>query len=74
MMYFCIFYFLIIVLHFSFPLLVLGNYKYLTLREGIQNYLQDNYPDFLNDILLADGFEEAFMGVAESFDNVPRAC
>ena len=46
----------------------------VTLREGIQNYLQDNYPDFLNDILLADGFEEAFMGVTETFGEEPRAC
>ena len=45
-----------------------------TLKEGRSNYIEDNYPDYLDDILLADGFEEAFMGVAESFDNVPRAC
>jgi hypothetical protein len=46
----------------------------VTIRDGISNYIEDNYPEYINDILLADGFEEAFIGVAESFDDAPRAC
>ena len=46
----------------------------VTLKEGINNYIEDNYPDYLDDILLADGFEEAFMGVTETFGAEPRAC
>jgi hypothetical protein len=41
---------------------------------NITNYLEENYPDYMNKILLADGFEEAFMGVVESFGNEPKAC
>lgn len=41
-------------------------------REYINNYLEENYPD--QEILLADGFEQAFMGVAESFGSAPKAC
>ena len=40
-------------------------------REYINNYLEENYPD--QEILLADGFEQAFMGVAESFGSAPKA-
>ena len=43
-------------------------------REWINNYIEENYPEQMNDILLADGFEEAFMGVVESFGSVPKAC
>ena len=39
----------------------------------IQTYLQENYPDE-KEILLADGFEDAFIGVVESFGNKPKAC
>jgi len=46
----------------------------VTVNDGVHNYLQDNYPDFIDDILLADGFEEAFMGVSESYGLKPRAC
>jgi len=41
---------------------------------NITNYLEENYPDYMNKILLADGFEEAFMGVVESFGTAPKAC
>lgn len=41
---------------------------------NITNYLEENYPDYMDKILLADGFEEAFMGVVESFGNEPKAC
>jgi hypothetical protein len=39
----------------------------------VQTYLQENYPDE-KEILLADGFEDAFIGVVESFGNEPKAC
>ena len=45
----------------------------VTVEEGIENYLQDNYPDFVDDILLADGFEEAFIGVSETYGKKPVA-
>jgi hypothetical protein len=41
---------------------------------NITNYLEEHYPHDLDKILLADGFEEAFMGVVESFDTAPKAC
>ena len=39
----------------------------------IQNYIEENYPDYMDKILLADGYEDAFMGVVESFGLEPRA-
>ena len=39
----------------------------------IENYIQENYPDHKDKILLADGFEDAFMGVVESFGSAPKA-
>ena len=41
---------------------------------GVANYLEENFPDNLDDILLADGFEEAFIGVMESKGSKPKAC
>ena len=41
---------------------------------NITNYLEEHYPHDLDKILLADGFEEAFMGVVESFGTAPKAC
>mgnify|MGYP003629011915 FL=1 len=46
----------------------------VTIKDGIQNYLEDNYQDFVDDILLADGFEEAFIGVSEVYGKKPVAC
>jgi len=40
----------------------------------ITDYLEEHYPHDLDKILLADGFEEAFMGVVESFGTAPKAC
>jgi hypothetical protein len=40
----------------------------------INNYLEEHYPHDLDKILLADGFEEAFIGVVESFGTEPKAC
>tara|TARA_B100000959_G_scaffold276043_1_gene330220 strand:+ start:607 stop:933 length:327 start_codon:yes stop_codon:yes gene_type:complete len=46
-----------------------------TLKEiNIEHYLEENYPDYLDKILLADGFEDAFIGVVESFGTEPKAC
>jgi hypothetical protein len=44
------------------------------MRNKITDYLEERYPHDLDKILLADGFEEAFMGVVESFGTVPKAC
>ena len=43
-------------------------------RKEITNYLEEHYPHDLDNILLADGFEGAFMGVVESFCSAPKAC
>ena len=40
----------------------------------IKDYLQECYPDEIDNILLADGLEEAFLGVVEVFGENPRAC
>ena len=42
--------------------------------QTIENYLSENYPDFLDKILLADGMEKAFVGVVETYGQEPRAC
>ena len=38
------------------------------------SYLEEHYNHDLDKILLADGFEEAFMGIVESFGTAPKAC
>ena len=43
-------------------------------RNKITDYLEEHYPHDLDKILLADGFEDAFMGVVESFGTAPKAC
>jgi hypothetical protein len=43
-------------------------------RTDIQNYLEESYPDYMDKILLADGFEDAFIGIVESFGVEPKAC
>ena len=40
----------------------------------ITDYLEEHYPHDLDKILLADGFEDAFIGVVESFGTAPKAC
>ena len=40
----------------------------------VTNYIEEYYSDYMDKILLADGFEDAFMGVVESFGTAPRAC
>ena len=44
------------------------------MKEDIVEYLQEQHPEIYADILLADGFEEAFMGVSYSFGSAPKAC
>ena len=39
-------------------------------REQIEDWIEENYPDY--EILLADGFDEAFVGIAVQF-NTPMA-
>jgi len=43
-------------------------------QKKITHYLEEHYPHDLDKILLADGFEGAFMGVVESFGTAPKAC
>jgi len=44
------------------------------MKNKITDYLEENYPHDLDKILLADGFEDAFIGVVESFGSAPKAC
>ncbi len=46
----------------------------MKVKETIQSYLVDNYPDEIEDILLADGLEEAFIGVTAGYGGITRAC
>jgi hypothetical protein len=43
-------------------------------RNRLTDYVEEHYPDYTDKILLADGFEDAFIGVVESFGNEPKAC
>lgn len=43
-------------------------------RKRIEDYLQEFWGHDLDKILLADGFESAFIGVVESFGIAPKAC
>jgi len=36
-------------------------------RKMIEQFIEEYYPDELNHILLADGFDEAFLGIGSSF-------
>lgn len=40
----------------------------------ITDYIEEHYPHDIDKILLADGFEDAFIGVVESFGSAPKAC
>ena len=44
------------------------------LNKHIADYLEEHYPHDLDKILLAEGFESAFLGVVESFGTAPKAC
>lgn len=39
----------------------------------ILDFIEENFSDFSKDILLADGFDDAFIGGGTSFNNVPVA-
>ena len=38
-------------------------------RNRLTDYVEEHYPDYTDKILLADGLEDAFIGVVESFYN-----
>ena len=40
----------------------------------LANYIEKHYPEIHSDLLLADGFEDAFIGVVESYGSAPKAC
>ena len=42
--------------------------------EEIATYIEENYPDHLDDILLADGLENALLGIIEGPHHHPVAC
>ena len=48
----------------------------MTKTKEINDFIEENYPDLWEsgDILFADGFEDAFVGVAESYGAAPKAC
>ena len=48
--------------------------RLLMTRKKIEHYLIESYPDSYEDILLADGFDEAFLGVVESNGSELKAC
>ena len=43
-------------------------------KSEIIDYIDFNYPDYSKDILIIDGFEEAFLGIVEGFNNKPVSC
>lgn len=43
-------------------------------NKEIQRIILDEYPDYAEDILLADGFEEAFLGMVKGASQEPKAC
>ncbi len=43
-------------------------------KSQIIDYIDFNYPDYSKDILIIDGFEEAFLGIVEGFNNKPVSC
>ncbi len=44
------------------------------MRNDIINFIEENYPHDKDNILLADGYEDAFVGVSETFGSIPKAC
>jgi len=43
------------------------------LRKAIEDYIEDRFPDHMKEILLADGFDEAFIGIGQAFTGNPVA-
>tara|TARA_Y100000310_G_scaffold305301_1_gene345303 strand:- start:291 stop:611 length:321 start_codon:yes stop_codon:yes gene_type:complete len=44
------------------------------MRDKITDYVEEFFPYDMDKILLADGFEEAFIGVTQSMGSMPKAC
>lgn len=42
--------------------------------KKIQQIILSEYPDYAEDILLADGFDEAFLGIIQGAGQEPKAC
>ena len=38
--------------------------------KKIVSFIIEQYPDHKDDILLADGFDKAFLGIAEAFNGI----
>jgi len=45
----------------------------ITTRERISDFVEAIYSDYSNKILLADGFDEAFLGIGENSEGNPVA-
>lgn len=45
----------------------------LNVSENIQTLIETSYPDYSDKILLADGFDNAFIGVGENSESNPVA-
>ena len=45
----------------------------ITTRERISDFVEATYSDFSDKILLADGFDEAFLGIGENSEGNPVA-
>jgi len=45
----------------------------ITTRERISDFVEATYSDYSNKILLADGFDDAFLGIAENSEGNPVA-
>ena len=43
-------------------------------RDEIVNYIAESFEDHLDNILLADGLEEAFVGIVQACNGTPSAC
>lgn len=43
-------------------------------RDEIVEYISESFEDYVDEILLANGFEEAFVGIVSSFYGKPSAC
>lgn len=44
------------------------------MKTKIHDYIEEYFPHDIDKILLLDGYEEAFVGVVESFGFQPKAC
>jgi hypothetical protein len=45
----------------------------ITIRERISDFVEATYSDYSKKILLADGFDEAFLGIGENSEGNPVA-